>query len=63
MTNRLYVTVTIKNEAGISSRVNAASFANTGTHNTPASELSVAGVITGVKTDVLEKGAVVGGEP
>ena len=51
MDNKLYVTVTVKNEAGISSRVNAASRASTGTHNTPASEISVADLIADVKDD------------
>ena len=51
MDNKLYVTITIKNEAGISSRVNAASRASTGTHNTPTSDLSIADLLSGVKND------------
>ncbi len=43
--NKLYVTVTVKNEAGISSRANAASWASTRIHNTPASTFSIADVM------------------
>ncbi len=49
--NKLYVTVTVKNEAGISSRTDAASWASTNTRNTPASSLSIAEILGGVKDE------------
>ena len=46
---KLSVSVTVESEAGITSRGNAFQLENTSTRDTPASIISLAGIIRGVK--------------